>query len=59
MFLVVMLAVVEVPLVSYLVTPAKTQAVMLQLHNWVGARRRQILAVILAVVGALLVANGV
>ncbi len=58
-FLVVMLAVVEVPLVSYLVTPAKTQAVMLQLHNWVGARRRQILAVILAVVGALLVANGV
>jgi hypothetical protein len=58
MFTMVVLAVVEVPLVSYLVTPAKTRAVTLQLHNWVRARRRQTLAVIVAVAGVLLVATG-
>jgi hypothetical protein len=58
MFTMVVLAVVEVPLVSYLVTPAKTRAVTLQLHNWVWARRRQTLAVIVAVAGVLLVATG-
>jgi hypothetical protein len=58
MFTMVVLAVVEVPLISYLVTPAKTRAVTLQLHNWVRARRRQTLAVIVAVAGVLLVATG-
>jgi hypothetical protein len=57
-FTVVAFAVVEIPLVSYLATPAKTQAVMLQLHNWVRARRRWILAVLLAVTGVFLVATG-
>jgi hypothetical protein len=54
----VMLAVVEIPLISYLATPAQTQAVMLQLHNWIGLRRRRILAVLVAVAGGLLVATG-
>lgn len=58
MFTVVAFAVVEIPLVSYLATPAKTQAVILQLHTWVRARRRRIFAVILAVTGVLLVGTG-
>lgn len=57
-FTVVAFAVVEIPLVSYLATPAKTHAVMLQLHDWVRARRRRILAVVVAVVGVMLVATG-
>ena len=58
MFTVVVLAVVEIPLVSYLATPAKTQAFMLYLQDWVRARRRQIVAVMLAVAGVMLVARG-
>ena len=45
MFIVVALAVFEIPLVSYLTAPAQTQAVVLQLHNWLRSRRRRILAV--------------
>lgn len=56
-YIVVVLAVVEIPLVTYLATPAQTQAVMLQLHNWVRIRRRQILAIIVALAGAFLVAT--
>jgi hypothetical protein len=51
-------AVAEIPLVSQLVAPAKTDAAMLQVHNWVQARRRQVLAVIIAVVGVYLVTTG-
>lgn len=58
-FNVVMLALVEVPLVSYLVTPARTQAVILQLCNCVRVRRRRMLAVIVAVAGVLQVATGI
>ena len=53
------LAVVEITLVSYLATPAKTQAVVRVLHDWVLAHRLQILVAILTVVGVSLVANGV
>jgi hypothetical protein len=59
MFTVVVLAVAEIPLVSSLAAPARTQAVMLQLHDWVRTRRRRILAVMLAVAGVILVATGV
>jgi hypothetical protein len=52
------LAIVEVPLVSYLAMPERTQAVMLRLHNWVRAHGREILAVILSVMGVFLVATG-
>jgi hypothetical protein len=58
-FTIVVLAVVELPLVIYVATPAKTQAVMLQLHNWVRTRRRRIFAVSLAVMGVMLMATGV
>lgn len=54
-FIVGMFAVAEITLVSYLATPAKTQAVLL--HNWALAHRRQVLVAILAVVGVWMVAN--
>ncbi len=57
-FVVAMLAVVEVILASYLVTPTKTQAVLQLLHDWALAHRRQILVAILAVVGVSLLASG-
>jgi hypothetical protein len=58
-FTVVTLAVIEIPLLTYLVRPAKTQAVMLQLQNWIRTRRTQIAAVFLIVVGVALVATGI
>lgn len=58
-FVVVMLAVVEIPLLSCLLaTPVKIQAFMLQLQYWVRFRRRRIVAVVLATAGVLLVTAG-
>jgi Sap-like sulfolipid-1-addressing protein len=57
-YVVVMLAIVEIPLVSYVAKPAKTQAVMLQMSDWLRTRRREILALIVAVMGVVLVATG-
>jgi hypothetical protein len=57
-FTVVSLAVIEIPLVSCLATPAKTHAMMLRLHAWTQARRRIILAIGVAVVGIFMVATG-
>jgi hypothetical protein len=59
MFTVVVLALVEVPLVSYLVMPAKTQTAVLQLQNWAVTQRRRILIVVPAVAGVLLVTAGI
>ena len=56
---VVVLAVVEIPLVSYLAAPDKTQAMMLRLQNWIHAHRRQILQVGLALLGLMFVVKGV
>ena len=52
-------AIVEIPLVSCLVSPAKTQAVVMQLHYWLRAHRRPIFVFILGVVGVLMVTKGV
>jgi Sap, sulfolipid-1-addressing protein len=57
-FVVETLAVVEIVLVSNLVSPAKTQAFLRVLHDWVRARRRQVLAAMLALIGVALVAQG-
>jgi hypothetical protein len=57
-FVVGMLAVVEITLASYLVTPAKTQAVLRVLHDWARAHRRKVLVAMFAVVGVALVAQG-
>jgi hypothetical protein len=59
MFTLVAFAIAEIPLVSYLVSPAKTQAVLMQLHGWLRAHRRPIFAFILGAFGVLMVAHGV
>jgi Sap, sulfolipid-1-addressing protein len=57
-FVFVMLAVFELTLVSYLITPEKTQAVLRPLHEWALTYRSQVVAGILAVAGFSLVARG-
>jgi hypothetical protein len=57
-FVVGMLAIVEIMLVSYLATPAKTQAGLRLLHDWARTHRRKILVAMFAVGGVSLVANG-
>lgn len=58
-FVVAMFAVVEIALLSYLAAPAKTKAILQPLHDWALARRRQVLAVIFAMVGLFTVAKGI
>ena len=57
-FTLVVLALVEIPLVCYLVLPAKTQAVVLKLQRLALANRRRILIAVTAAVGVLLIAAG-
>jgi hypothetical protein len=57
-YTVVAFAIAEIPLVSHLAAPARTQEIMLQLHNWLQTRRRRIFAVIVAVAGILLMTTG-
>ncbi|CAM4074164.1 hypothetical protein MB901379_02187 [Mycobacterium basiliense] len=57
-YLLVMLAIIEIPLVSNLVNPAKTEATMLALRDWLRTHRRKIISVAVAVAGIALVANG-
>ncbi|ORA14910.1 hypothetical protein BST14_12930 [Mycobacterium arosiense ATCC BAA-1401 = DSM 45069] len=58
-FTVVVLLLVEVPLVSYLVVPAKTQVVMSRLERWVVTHRRRLLVAVPAAVGLMFVAAGI
>jgi hypothetical protein len=46
-----MYAAVETILVGYVATPAKTQALLRLLHEWVRTYRRHILIVLFTVVG--------
>jgi Sap, sulfolipid-1-addressing protein len=59
MFTLLAFAFVEIPLVSYLASPAKTQAVVMQLHDWLRAHRRPVFAVMLGAFGVLMVTKGV
>jgi Sap, sulfolipid-1-addressing protein len=59
MFTVVVLALVEVSLISYLVMPAKTHAAVRQLQIWALANRRRIFIVVPAVAGVVLVTRGI
>ncbi|MGA5467201.1 GAP family protein [Mycobacterium sp. NPDC050041] len=56
-FIAVMLVVVEVILVSYLITPTRTLAVLRRLHDWAWAYRRKLIALMFAITGASLLAN--
>lgn len=59
MFTLVAFTIIEIPLISCLVAPAKTQAVVMQLHDWLRTRRRPIFTFMLAAIGVFMVANGV
>jgi hypothetical protein len=58
-FILETLAVVEIVLVSNMVTPTKTQGILRTLHDWARAYRRQILVAMFTLVGLALVAQGV
>jgi Sap, sulfolipid-1-addressing protein len=58
MFNIVMLAVCEITLISYLAMPAKTQAIIARLNIWVGAHRRRIVSLVVGVLGVCLVVTG-
>jgi len=51
-------ALVEIPLLAYLVAPQRTQVAMTNLHNWIRARRRHEVAGLLAAVGVVLLTVG-
>lgn len=58
-FTFLVLALVEIPLITYLAMPRKTEAVMLRLNGWLDVHRRRILHTMLAVTGMVLVVKGV
>jgi hypothetical protein len=58
-FTVVVLAVVEIPLISFLAKPAKTEAVVLQLQSWLKSHRRILGALGLAAGGMSMLVSGV
>jgi hypothetical protein len=58
-FNVVAFALVEIPLVAYLVAPDRTRALMAALHGWIRARNRREVAALLAGVGCILLVVGI
>jgi hypothetical protein len=59
MFNVVAFALIEIPLLAYLVAPQATCTAMGALHDWIRSRRRLEVATLLAVVGTVLLAVGI
>jgi hypothetical protein len=59
MFNVVAFALVELPLVAYLLAPARTRAFMAALNDWIQSRRRRGVAAVLTAVGCVLVVAGI
>ena len=57
-FAVVSLAFIEIPLASQLAAPEKTGEIMSQAHAWVKARRRQLFALVIALLGVFLMTTG-
>jgi len=58
-FNVVAFALVEIPLLAYLLAPRATRASMAALNDWIRARRRVEVAALLAAVGCVLLTVGV
>ncbi len=58
MFNVVAFALVELPLLAYLLAPRKTRMSMGALHDWIRSRRRIEVATLLACVGSILLIVG-
>jgi hypothetical protein len=59
MFNVVAFALVEIPLLAYLLAPEATRTSMAALHDWIRSRPRAQVATLLAAVGCVLLAVGV
>lgn len=59
MFNVVAFALVEFPLLAYVLAPDATRTSMAALHNWIRSRRRVEVVTLLAVVGCVLLVVGV
>jgi Sap, sulfolipid-1-addressing protein len=58
MFNLVAFALVEIPLLAYVLAPKKTATWMTALHNWIRSRRRHQVAILLASVGGVFLAIG-
>ncbi|OFB35788.1 hypothetical protein BA059_27540 [Mycolicibacterium sp. (ex Dasyatis americana)] len=58
LFVVAMFAVFEVAVVSHLVAPVRTQAVLQPVHDWALANRRQIMIGIFVMIGLLQIVRG-
>lgn len=58
LFNAVAFALIEIPLLAYLLAPKTTTTSMTALHNWVRSRRRRDVAILLAAFGAAFVAVG-
>jgi len=59
LFNVVAFALVEIPLVCYLVAPERTRATLAAVYDWLKARGRRGFATLLAVVGCMLLGVGI
>ena len=58
MFNVVAFALVEIPLLAYLLAPKPTAKSVAALHDWIRSRRRRDVAILLAAIGCALLAAG-
>jgi Sap-like sulfolipid-1-addressing protein len=52
------LAFAEIPLICHLAAPERTGAVMSRVHDWVQARRRAVLGIVVAALGVFLMTTG-
>jgi Sap, sulfolipid-1-addressing protein len=58
-FILLMLAIVEIPLVSYLVWPGRTAVLVQQVQNWIQGHLRQIMQTLLTMAGFTFLIQGV
>ena len=58
-FILLLLAVIEIPLICYLAVPAKTHAVMEHVHGWMRTYRLQITQAIISFTGVMMLYQGV
>nr|WP_090339185.1 GAP family protein [Mycolicibacterium malmesburyense]CRL67351.1 integral membrane protein [Mycolicibacterium malmesburyense] len=58
-FVIVLLAAVEIILISYLAIPVRTHAVLQRLHDWAWLHRQHLVVAFVAIVGISVVVNGI
>lgn len=59
MYILIALSFIELPLLSRLAAPAKTDHIMAAVDGWARARRKQVFAVVIGLVGVLLMTRGI